>query len=113
MRAYYVPSTVLIFGVRRCIDRPLHLSSGYVLIFLGGAWGWGGWLGRWIINLFESLMKAKELFHNKMDTLSCFVRRVAKCSIYISYYYCAVGLFGALLVNYLFNLHGSPRRHML
>lgn len=41
MRAYYVPSTVLIFGVRRCSDRPLHLSSGYVLIFLGGV-GVGG-----------------------------------------------------------------------
>lgn len=76
--------------------------------FFGGL---RGWLGRWLINLFENLMKAKELFHNKMDTLSCFVRRVAKCSIYISYYYCAGGLLWALLVNYLFNLHSSPMGH--
>lgn len=55
----------------------------------GGLFFEGSWLGRWIINLFESLMKAKELFRNKMDTLSCFVRRVAKCSTYVSYYYCA------------------------
>lgn len=109
-----MPSTVLIFGVRRCSDSPFTSAVVTYWFFLGGGGGlyFGGWwLGRWLINLFESLMTAKELFHNKMDTLSCFVRRVAKCSIYISYYYCAGGLLWALLVNYLFNLHSSPMGH--
>lgn len=29
------------------------------------------------MNLFENLMKTKELFHSKMDAQSYFVRRVA------------------------------------
>ena len=46
------------------------------------------------MNLFEYLMKAQELFHNKrMHNPILSEESQTKVSIYISYYYYEVGLF--------------------